>query len=87
MKTLLRWIVLLLALIVARVLLALALLAGAAFLIDAGLQSLGLPVPSQQEIAQRLDAAREQLAPLLARIHGTASVPQPANFAPASAAR
>lgn len=87
MRTLLRWLALVLTLIVARVLLALAILVGVLLLIGAGLQSLGLPAPTQRQIAKRIDAARADLAPLLARIRAATEPPRPPNSAPASVPR
>lgn len=87
MKTLLRWLGLVLSLIVARVLLAAAILAGVLFVIDAGLNAAGLQLPTTQEIAQRMQPALLELQPLLARIQRTASSPAAANSAPASAPR
>ncbi|WP_079415981.1 hypothetical protein [Thiomonas intermedia] len=86
MKTLLRWLGLVLSLIAARVLIALAILAGVLFLIDAGLQSLGLPMPTQQEIAQRLQPALQELGPVWQRVHGAVAPPAATNSAPAPAA-
>lgn len=83
MKVLLRWFAFVLVLIGARVLLALAILAGVLVIISEGLQAAGLRAPPQQQIAQRLDAARADLAPLLARIRA-ATAPPASESAPAS---
>jgi hypothetical protein len=69
MRTLLRWLGLVLTLIVARVLLALVILAGVVFLIGTGLQSAGLPIPTAAQIERRLQPALHQLAPVWLRIH------------------
>ena len=87
MRTLLRWLGLLFTLIVARVLLALLILAGVLFLIDTGLNAAGLHLPTVQEIAQRAQPALHELQPLLARIQRTASGPATPESAPASAPR
>jgi len=85
MKTLLRWIGLLFTLIFARVLIALAILAGVLFVIGAGLQSLGLRPPTEQQIDAQLAQARVEFAPLLARIRAAVRPPTAAQSAPASA--
>lgn len=87
MKTLLRWLGLVLSLIVARILLALAILAGVLFLIDAGLNAAGLRLPTVQEIAQRMQPALHEMQPLWTRIQRTASGPTASDSAPASASR
>ena len=78
MKTLLKWFGLVFALMVARILPALLILAAIIFLIGHGLQSLGLQVPTPAQIEQRLDAARTDFAPLLARIRAS-TAPRPAS--------
>ena len=84
MKTLLKWFGLVFALMVARILPALIVLAVIVFLLGQGLQSLGLQVPSRQQIAQRIDAARADFAPLLARIRAATAPPPSTNSAPDS---
>ena len=58
-----------------------------AFLIDTGLNSAGLHLPTVQEIAQRAQPALRDLQPLWVRIQRTASGPTAAESAPASAPR
>lgn len=84
MRTLLRWLGLVLSLIVARILLALAILAGVIFLIDVGLQSVGLPIPTVAQIEQRMQPALHQLTPVWQRIHGASAPLAGASSAPAS---
>jgi len=85
MKTLLRWLMLLFSLAAARVLLALAILAGVIFVIDTGLSAAGLHLPTLQEIEQRMQPALLELRPLLARIRGAVQPPHAASSAQASA--
>ena len=87
MRTLLRWLGLVLSLIVARVLLALAILAGVLFLIDTGLNAAGLRLPTVPEIVQRAQPALHDLQPLWVRIQRTASGPTTPESAPASPPR
>lgn len=87
MKTLLRWLGLVLSLIAARILLALLILAGVIFVIDTGLNAAGLHLPTVQEIAQRAQPALHEMQPLLARIQHNASGPTTPESAPASASR
>lgn len=84
MRTLLRWLGLVLSLIAARILLALAILAGVIFLIDAGLQSAGLPIPTVVEIEQRMQPALREFGPVLQRIRGASVPPASASSAAAS---
>jgi len=85
MKTLLKWFGLVFALMVARILPALIVLAVIIFLVGRGLQSLGLRPPTLQQIEARLDAARVELRPLLSRIRGAVQLPSAASSAQASA--
>lgn len=87
MKTLLRWLGLVLSLIVARVLLALLILAGVLFLIDTGLNAAGLHLPTVQEIVQRMQPALHEMQPLWVRIQRTAGGPTTPDSAQASAPR
>ncbi|CDW96330.1 MULTISPECIES: hypothetical protein [unclassified Thiomonas] len=87
MKTLLRWLGLVLTLIVARVLLALAILGGVVFLIGTGLQSAGLPIPTAAQIEQRMQPALHQLAPLLQRIHPVGPASEASPFQPPTPAQ
>jgi len=87
MKTLLRWLMLLFTLVVARVLIGLAIFAGVIFVIGQGMQSLGLQPPTEQQIEARLDAARFELRPLLARIRSAVQPPPAASSAQASASQ
>ncbi len=87
MKTLLRWLALVLTLIVARVLLAMVILGGVLFVIGTGLNAAGLRLPTVQEIEQRLQPALRELQPLVVRIRDAVQPPAPANSAPASAPR
>ncbi|MGE0072665.1 MAG: hypothetical protein AB7S55_06350 [Thiomonas sp.] len=74
-------------LIVARILLALLILAGVLFLIDTGLNAAGLHLPTVREIAQRARPALHDLQPLLARVQRAAGGPTTPESAPASASR
>lgn len=85
MRTLLRWLALVLALIAARVLIAAAILGGIIFVIGAGLQAAHLPVPTVAQIEARIAPALHQIEPELQRLRGAASAPAPANSAAASA--
>jgi len=87
MKTLLRWLMLLFTLVVARVLLALAILGGVIFVIGQGMQSLGLKPPTLQEIEQRIQPALLELRPLLLHIRGAVQPPPAASSAQASASQ
>ena len=82
MKALLKWFGLVFALMVARILPALVILAVIIFLIGHGLQSLGLQVPTPAQIEQRLDAARTDFAPLLARIRASTAPPSASDSVP-----
>lgn len=82
MKTLLRWAALLFTLVVARILLAVAILAVVVFVMDAGLQSLGLQLPTAQEIVQRLQPALREISPVMERIRAAAPTTPTANPAP-----
>jgi hypothetical protein len=84
MRTLLRWLGLVLSLIAARILLALGILSGVIFLIGAGLQSAGLPIPTSAQIEQRLQPALLEFAPVWQRIRGASAPPASASSAPAS---
>ncbi|MDY0331136.1 MAG: hypothetical protein RBR52_11670 [Thiomonas sp.] len=68
MKTLLRWLGLVFTLIVARILLAAAVLVVMIFAITAGLNALGLRPPTAAEIEQRLAPALREIAPIVQRI-------------------
>ena len=85
MKTLLRWLSLVLALIAARLLIAAAILGGIIFVIGAGLQAAHLPVPTLAQIEARITPALRQIAPAMQRLRGVAAAATPANSAPASA--
>ena len=87
MKTLLRWLGLVLSLIAARILLALLILAGVLFLIDTGLSAAGLHLPTVQEIVQRMQPALHEMQPLWGRIQRTAGGPTTPDSAQASAPR
>lgn len=79
MKTLLRWLGLVFTLIVARILIAVAVLSVVIFLITTGLQSLGLQLPTAQEIEQRLQPALREISPVIDRIRAAAPTPTPAS--------
>lgn len=85
MKTLLRWAALLFTLVVARILLAVAILAVVVFAITTGLNALGLPMPTLLEISQRLQPALHEIEPIVERIRAAAPTTTTANPAtPAS---
>ncbi len=85
MRTLLRWLGLVLSLIVARVLIAAAILAAVIFLIGQGMQSLGLQPPTQQDIVQRLQPALHELQPLIDRIQRATNPPAATDSTPTAA--
>lgn len=85
MRTLLRWLGLVFTLVLARVLIALAILAAVIFLIDTGLQSAGLHLPTQQEIVQRLQPALHELQPLIDRIQRATNPPAATDSTPTAA--
>jgi len=85
-RTILRWLGLVFALIVARILPSLLVLVAILWLAAVGLRDLGLQPPTAAQIAQRLDAASRDFAPLVQRIRAATAIAAPAASASSAAA-